>query len=235
MTTAIASGNDSLDALMAGYADQQEKEEDPLGRDAFLTMLVAQMQNQNPLNPMEGTDFSGQLAQFSQLEQLFNIKDGLDNLNTSVGAEEADNLIDYIGKEVESSDNSMLLLGGIPSGGRFTLDAPAEALVKVFDESGNEIKRVYSGNLEAGVHDVNWNGTDLNGNIVPDGIYGFQVMALNNGQWEAAPSTVKGLVDGVTYENGFGYLTIDGKLIDPSTVSKIYLPGETKAEDEKAE
>ena len=55
-------------------------QQDPLGRDAFLTMLVAQLQNQDPLNPMEGSDFSAQLAQFSSLEQLFKVNDNLENI-----------------------------------------------------------------------------------------------------------------------------------------------------------
>jgi len=54
---------------------QETKTEDPLGRDAFLKMLLAQMEHQDPLNPMDGTDFSAQLAQFSSLEQLFQMND----------------------------------------------------------------------------------------------------------------------------------------------------------------
>jgi flagellar basal-body rod modification protein FlgD len=55
-----------------------------MGKDAFLQLLVAQIKNQNPLNPADGVQFLSQLAQFSQLEQTMGIKDGIDGLRTQV-------------------------------------------------------------------------------------------------------------------------------------------------------
>ena len=81
--TISSTGNSSLDKITGSYQSsdtEKTSKEDALGRDAFLTMLVAQLQNQDPLNPMDGTDFSAQLAQFSQLEQLINLNDSMDNL-----------------------------------------------------------------------------------------------------------------------------------------------------------
>lgn len=81
-----ATGNSSLDALSSSYKSTvTENDEDVLGRDAFLTMLVAQLKNQDPLNPMEGSDFSAQLAQFSQLEQLMSLNDTMEALQTNMG------------------------------------------------------------------------------------------------------------------------------------------------------
>ena len=93
--------NNSLISLGAVFDETQDttstKKEDPLGRDVFLKMLVAQMENQDPLNPMEGTDFSAQLAQFSSLEQLFNVNDTLEDLAASMKSTGQENVLDYIG------------------------------------------------------------------------------------------------------------------------------------------
>ncbi len=84
MVTA-STGSGSIDKLASSYV-QRETDEDPLGMDAFLTMLVAQMQNQDPLSPMEGTEFSTQLAQFSQLEQAMNTNTNLEKLIESLSS-----------------------------------------------------------------------------------------------------------------------------------------------------
>ena len=95
----ISTGNSSLDQITSSYQsyekDKTEKE-DTLGMDAFLTMLVAQLQNQDPLNPMEGSDFSAQLAQFSQLEQLINLNGTMESLGTSFGQNSEGDVLGYI-------------------------------------------------------------------------------------------------------------------------------------------
>ncbi len=97
--TVSSSWNASLDNIVSGYqsttAEKSEKD-DALGMDAFLTMLVAQLQSQDPLNPMEGSDFSAQLAQFSQLEQLMGLNDSMEALTTSFASDSEKDLVDYV-------------------------------------------------------------------------------------------------------------------------------------------
>jgi len=68
--------------------------EKELGRDQFLTLLVAQLKNQDPLNPMESADFTAQLAQFSSLEQLFGMNESLDAIQEAVAAQESGDVLD---------------------------------------------------------------------------------------------------------------------------------------------
>ncbi len=106
----ISTGNSSLDQIANSYKSsdsQKADKEDALGRDTFLTMMVAQLQNQDPLNPMEGSDFSAQLAQFSQLEQLINLNVSMENLSTSFGEESEGDIISYIGKQVTGNVDIM--------------------------------------------------------------------------------------------------------------------------------
>jgi hypothetical protein len=98
-----STGNTSLDTITSAYqSNQNEKTEtaEDLGKEDFLTMLVAQLQNQDPLSPMEGTDFSAQLAQFSSLEQLMNLNDSMDSLASSFSNDSEGDMLGYMGKQV---------------------------------------------------------------------------------------------------------------------------------------
>ncbi len=214
-----------LEALLPTSSTETQKAEDPLGRDAFLKMLIAQLEHQDPLNPMEGADFSAQLAQFSSLEQLFNIDDHLETISTSLGTENANNVFDYIGKEVLCESDTLTLSEGVSTGGVFTLEEPADLMIAVYDEVGREVTTLYPGQLEAGTHQVDWNGYDQTGSLAADGAYRFELTAIrDNGIYEPITPVASGQVTGVTYEHGTPYLEVAGKLIDPATVVKIRQP-----------
>ena len=222
--------NNSLKSLGAVFDDGQKvktakDDEDPLGRDAFLKMLVAQMEHQDPLNPMEGTDFSAQLAQFSSLEQLFNVNDTLEDLAASMGSKGQENILDYIGKEITSEDNNLNLKDGKISNGLFTLTEPSEAMITIYDAFGQEITTLFPGQLEAGTHQVDWDGRDRTGVSVSDGTYKFQVTAVTeSGAHVPVKTEATGLVTGVTYDSGYPYLVVDDRWVDPATVTKIQDP-----------
>jgi flagellar basal-body rod modification protein FlgD len=211
-----------LEAVLSQSTTETQKEEDPLGRDAFLKMLLAQLENQDPLNPMEGADFSAQLAQFSSLEQLFNVNDNLETISTSLVSDTANNVIDYIGKEVVCENDTLTLSEGLMSGGVFSLDESADLMIGIYDDLGREVITLYPGQLEAGTHQVDWNGYDRTGVRVEDGTYRFELTAIGqNGIYEPITAGVSGMVTGVTYRNGIPYLEVDGKMIDPTTVIRI--------------
>ena len=86
-------------SVVAGAAPSTNAGEagDSLGRNDFLTLLVTQLQNQDPLNPMESQDFTAQMAQFSSLEQLFDVNASLANIHEAIAANEKENALDYVG------------------------------------------------------------------------------------------------------------------------------------------
>lgn len=211
-----------LEAVLPTSSQEIQKEKDPLGRDAFLKMLIAQLKHQDPLNPMESGDFSAQLAQFSSLEQMFNMNGHLETIAASLVSDGANNVLDYIGREVMCENDTLKLSEGVMSGGVFTLEAPAELIISIFDDIGREVITLYPGQLDIGTHQIDWNGYDRTGAPVPDGAYRFELTAISeNGIYERVTAAASGLVTGVSYENGIPYLEMDGKLIDPATVVKI--------------
>jgi flagellar basal-body rod modification protein FlgD len=122
--TISSSQNSSLEKITSSYqSNEKEKaeKEDALGQDAFLTMLVAQLQNQDPLNPMDGTDFSAQLAQFSQLEQLISLNDSMADLAKAYDTNSEGDVVGYIGKQVTGNVDVMNVDEGTVSGGFYSL------------------------------------------------------------------------------------------------------------------
>jgi len=228
--TVSSSGNASLDRLVSSYQStesQKSEKDDALGRDAFLTMLVAQLQNQDPLNPMEGSDFSAQLAQFSQLEQLMSLNDSMESLASSFSADSEKDLMGYMGKQVTGEVNSMQISQGKVSGGFFNLSQAAEVMVEVTDASGKSVKSIPMGTKGSGSHLISWDGTDDNGDALSDGTYTYTVLANTGSGYSKVPNQVTGTVDGVAYSNDKAYLVVQGILLDPDALTSV-----TGVEDE---
>jgi flagellar basal-body rod modification protein FlgD len=222
--TISSTGNSSLDKISSSYQSsdsEKTKKDDALGRDAFLTMLVAQLQNQDPLNPMDGTDFSAQLAQFSQLEQLINLNDSMDSLATSFSKKSEGDAVSYIGKQVTGNVNIMTVDEGTVSGGFYNLSKAADVMVSITDADGKTVKTLYPGQQATGSHLISWNGTDNNGDAVEDGSYTYTVLANTGSGFAAVPSSITGTVSGVAYNNGKAYLVVQGILLDLESVTAV--------------
>jgi flagellar basal-body rod modification protein FlgD len=219
-----STGNAGLDNIVSSYKpkeDETAKQNDALGRDAFLTMLVAQLKNQDPLNPMDGTDFSSQLAQFSQLEQLMTLNQSVENMAQGSGAESSDNIMDFIGKEVSGQVDTISVTGGEATGGYFNLDKAAEVKVTVTDVDGNPVRTFDLGQQAKGGHSISWDGKDSSGKVVGNGTYKY-VVSINTGSgFVDLPSTVSGEVQGVSYSNGKAFLVVNGVLMDPSSLEAV--------------
>ena len=219
-----STGNRSLDNITNSYQsnDKEEAEKnDALGQDAFLTMLVAQLQNQDPLNPMDGTDFSAQLAEFSQLEQLMNLNETMESLTSTLSENSDEDAVSYIGKQITGNVDVMNVEEGTVSGGFYNLSQPADVMINITDANGNTVKTLYPGQMSAGSHLIKWDGTDNNRDAVEDGTYKYTVMANSGRGFEEIPATITGKVDGVAYNNGTSYLVVQGILVDTQSLLSV--------------
>lgn len=213
------------------YVDSTETTTDStdgtLGKDTFMTLLLAQLQNQDPLNPMDSTEFSAQLAQFTSLEQMYNVNE---NLETLVSAQETSNqyqVLDLIGKQIEA-DGDILVLGEVGSAsGSFTIESEADCTVVVYDADGEAIKTIDMGSLEAGDHTFKWDGTDQDGDEVAQGIYGFEIIAEGaSGESVTAETRIKGIIDRVTLEDDEPVLYVGSLYFTLSEITDITLPAD---------
>jgi len=220
--TVSSSGSTALDTLVSSYeSTTTEETEDYLGREAFLTMLVAQLENQDPLNPMEGTDFSSQLAEFSSLEQLMNLNQSMEDLAQAFIDSSETDLMSYVGSQVTGTLDTMEVSSGEVSGGYFSLTDAADVIVQITDSSGTTIKSINLGTVASGSHLISWDGTDDDGEAVDDGTYTYSVLANTGSGYTQIDNSVTGTAEGVVYRNGKGYLVVQGLLIDPDKISSV--------------
>lgn len=213
----------ALEALINQYSETvTEEETDSMGKEDFLTIFLAQLQYQDPLNPMEGTDMTSQLAQFSSLEQQTNTNDLLEQISLSLDSQSESHFLDYVGKEVMILSDTITVENGELSHASFSLEEGADVEIVIYDSNGGEINRLSMGELEAGYHDVDWDGKDSAGNTAEDGKYSFEVIATDDaGEEVAVHTTYSGKVTGVTYEWDTPYLLIGEGLVDPDAVIRV--------------
>ncbi|MFZ7125681.1 MAG: flagellar hook assembly protein FlgD [Desulfobacterales bacterium] len=199
-----------------------------MGKDEFLTLLVAQLQHQDPLKPMDSTDFTAQLAQFSSLEQLSNMNGKLDTLTLSQVAFNNTQAVSYIGREILAEGSLLRFDGTNPAGCVFELAEAAQGVfVNVYDQTGRFIRTFEAGALESGTQNASWDGRDQDGNLMPTGDYFFEVSAVDaeNAAVQATALT-RGTVTGVTYRNGRAYLAAAGREISIDEVRRVLSAGE---------
>jgi flagellar basal-body rod modification protein FlgD len=206
-----------------------QKSSDNMGKNDFLKIFLAQMRNQDPLSPMEGTEFTAQLAQFSSLEQLFNVNDNLESLKGAQGDTSKYDALNFIGKDiVAGGDQLSLSEPGIAKGG-FQIQAPATCTVSVMDGSGNLVRTIPLGLLDAGQHAFEWDGMNSSGLQSPAGIYGFTVNALDEtGSPVLADTMTSGKVTRVNLEGDTPILYVGDIPVNFNQVLDISLPEESQ-------
>ncbi|WP_243358695.1 flagellar hook assembly protein FlgD [Fundidesulfovibrio terrae] len=200
-----------------------------LGSSDFLTLLFAQLQNQDPLNPQDDKDFTAQLAQFSSLEQLTNLNSGMGKLITATNQQQMFSAVGFMGKQVTASGSTLAKSGGSVSALYYTLPAAASSVtVNIMDANGNIIRSVSQGAQAAGSQSFQWDGKDSNGNLVPDGTYSTGVTTLgSDGKPLMVTTSVTGLVTGVSSDSTTGsYMltTQDGRKINLMDVQGVVTP-----------
>ena len=151
-----------------------------LGKDAFLTLLLTQLQNQDPFNPMEDTEMTAQLAQYSQLEQLTNLNTNVTSMAGYIQAQNQFQTLTLIGKEVSAQSNQLSVTGGkVDTSATLEVGQNCKIQLYVVDASGNQIRSYDWGLTQAGTYEFVWDGKNNSGAVVADGAYQFQVTAEN--------------------------------------------------------
>lgn len=196
-----------LDAVNSSTNGQTVSAENKaiLGKDDFMHLMIAQLRNQDPLSPMDGTQFASQLAQFSSLEQLSNLNEAV---NQSIEAnffltQSINNTMTaaLIGKKVKISGNSIQNTGQDKIEFGYNLPANAASVkINIYNENKVLIKTITNPKIISGENKLNWDFTDNEGNRVPEGKYEISVEAVDNtGESINVNQYIFGLIDGVRF------------------------------------
>jgi len=198
-----------------------------LDKDAFLNLLVTQLKYQDPMSPMENTEFVAQLSQFSSLEQLYSVNTKLEE-NSMVTQSMHNSIVSsLIGKELRAVSNALTLDETGKSAFSYELSGDANVTVSVYTEQGDLIKSIDLGPQNAGLHSEEWDGRNSLGMDMPPGMYYFKVVGNDaTGNEVETTSMIEGIVSGLKFVNGSPVLVIGEAEIDITNVIEINEPEE---------
>jgi flagellar basal-body rod modification protein FlgD len=199
-TATSSSSSSSSTTGTNGTVDQSE----------FMQLLIAQLQNQDPTQPVQGTEFVTQLAQFALVQQASNQSQALSNLSTQITGLSNNQTTNLIGQTVTVSGSTASFNGTSATPVNVTLaSAAANVSATITDSSGDVIQTMNLGPHAAGAMSIPWNGQTSGGGVAPVGSYTVNVSATDgSGQSVAVSQNVTGVVQNVSFSQGYPELTL---------------------------
>ena len=216
METNIASGLENVVSKTSTTDSSSSMK--TVGKDEFMKLLLAQLKNQDPLKPMDGTDFAAQLAQFSSLEQL-------SNLNTELKSQSVNQMtLGYaqsagmIGKEVVADSGNTVTVSGPSTALNYRLSADAQDItISIMDKNGQLVKTLTESSQKTGMNKVTWDSSGIE-----SGDYTYQVVAKNaSGELVSADTMTTGLVTAVHFRSNQILATVNGQEVALSKITEI--------------
>lgn len=201
---------------------------DKMDKDAFMKLMLAQMKNQDPSNPMKSHEMAAQLAQFTSVEQLQNINSTLGEMQAGQKPTESFQALNFIGKAVSGDSAKYVRLKGDKDYDfSYTLpDNAKEVDIRIRNSNGEVVRTVNLKDIKKGANNFNWNGQDERGQVAPAGEYSFFIDAKSsNGAKLQAKTDFEGQITGVNYTPEGPVLLVGNQSVKLKDVKKIVDPG----------
>ena len=189
--------------------------------ETFLTLLTTQLRSQDPLEPMDPSEFTNQLVQFTEVEQSIATNKNLEQLVALANQNELSGAVSLIGKQVEAPETRSILENGSAEWTYSLNDQAKEVRLRVLDENNVAVFST-SGNTTLGNHQFSWNGIDKDGNQLDDGKYSLLVTAKDReGNSINSKINMIGTVKGVFSRDGKNMLEVGGIPISLSEIISV--------------
>lgn len=210
--TGTSSATDRTSATSLGSPTATGATGSTFDSQSFMRLLIAQIQHQDPLQPMDASQMTQQLTSLTQVERLVSIDSQIGSLSIATASVANAQATDLVGRDVEADTSRMLLNDGTAANGTFVLpSAAATCSVDIRDSQGRVVRTIDVGAAQAGPVHFTWDGHDTGGNRADAGSYTITVHATNaDGGAIDASTRVHGVVGSITYENGYPELDIEG-------------------------
>src|SRR5512141_644089 len=203
MTTAVQSSTSSAAAATSTAASQLQATQD-----RFLALLVAQMKNQDPLNPMDNAQVTSQMAQLSTVSGINQLNATVQALSSSMTSAQSLQATAMIGHAALVPGNRIVMAKGAANAA-VELSQPADQVtVTIKDAKGNVVRTLQLGEQKAGITDFQWDGKDDSGATLADGAYTFAASSVLSGN-KSTPTTLSyGMVNSVSLTSGVAQLNV---------------------------
>lgn len=183
--------------------DTSVQESNDLGQTEFLELMLAQLEFQDPMKPMDNGEFLGQMAQFSTVTGIEDMQKSIDALATTYSSGQTLQSTQLVGQEVLIENNSLKLLEEGNAGGSFELEASSgEVQLDVLNSAGTIVRQVPLGQYPAGRHSFSWDGLNQSGQRAPEGDYTMSISAQQDDGFIAATVLTSRVIDSVEFGNG---------------------------------
>jgi len=193
-----------------------------LGQEDFLELLVAQLENQDPLDPQSNTEFVAQLATFSSLEQQTITNDKLDDVISSTADMQQLAGVDMLGKNVVAQSDNFYLNGDQVDIGFYLPEDATSVTVSVLDEDGSVVSTLEYEDRSTGDNFLDWDGTDNDGNALPEGEYSLSIEAYSaDAEIDNVLPLIKTTVDEVAMTSSGSVLSTDAGEIMLSDIYSV--------------
>ena len=228
--------NDSINALnsaasaSSGTNLYDKKDGAVMGKEDFMLLLVAQLKNQDPLSPDDPTEFTSQLAQFSSLEQLYNLNDSMESLATSNADSDRLSTLGTIGKDVVY-EGDKTTFSGEPIEFGYSLSGPASAVTISLQQDGATLATLNGSDLTKGNHFLTWDGLTTDGSPAPIGDYDIVIDAQSASEDPiVATPLIRSVVTGVDLTGSAGgtLVTLAGEVAF-NKITGVFEPGTSMA------
>jgi flagellar basal-body rod modification protein FlgD len=187
----------------------------------FLTLLTTQLQNQDPLSPMDTNQFTQQLVSFSEVEQQINTNSNLQQLIALQGAGESISALPLVGQNIEYN-SATAPLSNRQANFVYSLPSTTASTALTVVNAGGKVVYTQPGETSAGAHSFAWNGKTNAGVQLPDGNYTLQIQAVGAAGGAIAPSIASiGTVQAVGVENGVATFTVNGMAVPLSKLVTV--------------
>lgn len=170
-----------------------------LGKNEFLNLLVAQLNNQNPLEPQGNGEFIAQLAQFSQVEGIEQLNTSMEALLSGYQSSQALQASSLVGRKViVPSEKAVVDTSESFKASLLLPVSSSNVYVNIYDSAGAVVNRINLDQQEAGNVSFIWDGKDADGNLMPPGTYKFEAQATYDGETKGLYTLLPANVDSVT-------------------------------------
>ncbi len=228
-----ASSNSLFSDLSIARKNEEQNTSNELGQQAFLKLMITQMENQDPLSPQENSDFIAQLAQFSSVESLDKLNNNFDTFTNSFVANQALQASTLVGRSVTvPTDTTQLPVGGVVNGSIEVPSSTGEVGINIYTEAGELVDQFSLGPQAAGEMVLRWDGLhlEINGELIdqsslnPDGLaagtYRFEVTSMIDGEETELATALSANVNSVTV-GATGVLTLNLAGVGPVSLADV--------------